>query len=223
MSVRHDERMRRFVQAGLYVVTSREFSAGRSTPAIVKAALDAGVSLIQLREKSLSKRELLAFGREVRALTAAVGAILIVNDYVDVAMALDADGVHLGQEDFSIAEARRIAPDLIVGASTRSAAQAEEAQCAGASYVNIGPLFPTSTKEKAAAWLGLDGLRAIAGRLTIPFTVMGGIKAHHIPDLLAAGARTVAVVSAVTAAADPAAAARGLLAAIRGAEKSSSS
>ena len=215
MGARHAERMKRFVKAGLYVVTSREFSAGRQTEAIVGAVLKAGVSLIQLREKGLSKLEFLAMAREVRRLTAEAGALLIINDHLDIARAVDADGVHLGQDDLPVAEARRLAPDLILGASTHSEDEAVAAEKAGASYVNIGPLFPTGTKEGAARWLGVEGLKAIAPLVSIPFTVMGGIKRQHIPALVAAGARTLAVVSAVTAAEDPGAAARDFLDAIR--------
>jgi thiamine-phosphate diphosphorylase len=134
---------------------------------------------------------------------------------VDVALAVEADGVHLGLEDFPIAAARRLGPDLIIGASTHSRAEAEAAQAAGASYVNIGPLFPTKTKAWGEAFLGLEGLRDVKSAVRIPFTVMGGIKREHIPALVAEGARTIALVTAVTAAPDPEAAARDLLAAIR--------
>jgi thiamine-phosphate pyrophosphorylase len=212
----HAARMERFVRAGLYLVTSQALSAGRSTPAVVDAALRGGVRLVQLREKDLALRDLLAMARELRAMTRQYGALLIINDRLDVALAAEADGVHLGLSDLPIADARRIAPDLIIGASSHSEAEAEIARREGASYVNIGPLFPTRTKEWNDAFLGLDGLRRIAPTVGIPFTVMGGIKEKHIPDLVAAGARTIAVVTAVTAAPDPELAARRLLELIRG-------
>jgi len=210
----HEERLQRFGRAGLYLVTSRLLSRGRTTPEIVRAALAAGVRLIQLREKELCARDLVALGREIRRMTADAGALLIVNDRVDAALEIRADGVHLGQEDLPVAAARRLAPDLIIGASTHSAEEAHAAVEAGASYVNIGPLFPTRSKEWGGTFLGIDGLRRIAGSLSIPFTVMGGIRKEHIPDLVAAGARTVAVVTAVTAADDPQRAAAELLASI---------
>lgn len=212
----HSQRMERFGRAGLYLVTSQPLSAGRPTLAIVEAALRGGARLVQLREKELPLRDLMALARDVRALTRRHDALLIINDRVDVALAVEADGVHLGQSDLPIPDARRIAPDLIVGASSHSVEEAVAAEREGASYVNIGPLFPTRTKEWTDAFLGLDGLRRIAPSVGIPFTVMGGIKAHHVPDLLAAGARTLAVVTAITAAADPETAARDLLARIRG-------
>ncbi len=211
----HAERMARFRAAGLYLVTSEPLSAGRSTETIVRAALDGGARLIQLREKELSARALTALAQRVRALTAAAGALLLIDDRLDIALAVGADGVHLGQDDLPIADARRVAPDLILGASTHDIAEARAAEAAGASYVNIGPLFPTGTKLWTGAFLGIEGLRRIAPRVNLPFTVMGGIKKAHIPELLTAGAQTIAVVTAITAAPDPRAATADLLAEIR--------
>jgi thiamine-phosphate pyrophosphorylase len=208
--------MARFRQAGLYLVTSEEMSRGRSTVEIVRAALRAGVRLVQLREKRLDQGPFCRLAEKVRAMTAESDALLIINDRLDVAMAVGADGVHLGQEDLPVPHARRLVPDMIVGASTHSAQQAAAAEQAGASYVNIGPLFPTGTKPEHASGLGVEGLRRIGPAVTIPFTVMGGIKAEHVPALVRAGARTLAVVTAVTAADDPESAARDLLACIRG-------
>jgi thiamine-phosphate pyrophosphorylase len=207
--------MTRFRSAGLYLVTSQALSAGRTTPEIVAAALEGGVKLIQLREKDLPVRELMTLALDVRELTRRAGALLIINDRVDVAMAVGADGVHLGQDDLPIAAARGLSAELIIGASSHNEEEARAAEAAGASYVNIGPLFPTRTKEWTDAFLGAEGLRRIAPVVGIPFTVMGGIKPHHVPEVCAAGAQTLAVVTAVTAAPDPAAAARDLLEAIR--------
>jgi thiamine-phosphate pyrophosphorylase len=210
----HEERMRRFREAGLYLVTSQVLSAGRSTEDIVEAALRAGVRLIQLREKGLPLRDLLRLADRVRQLTRAAGALMIVNDRLDVALAVGADGVHLGQEDLPVERARQVAPDLILGASSHSVEEARAAEAEGASYVNIGPLFPTRTKEWTSDFLGLEGLTRIAPVLGVPFTVMGGIKEHHIPDLRRAGAHTLAVVTAITAADDPERAACALLKAL---------
>jgi len=209
------DRMRRFQQAGLYLVTSQALSRGRSTLEIVDAALAGGVRLIQLREKEMPMPDFLRLAAQIRTRTDGAKALLIINDRLDVALAVGADGVHLGQADFPIAPARRLAPDLIIGASTHSPAEAQAAEHAGASYINVGPLFPTQTKQISGEFLGLEGLSKIALHVTIPWTVMGGIKQKHIPDLLKAGARTIAVVTAVTAAADPAQAARNLLSLIR--------
>jgi len=208
--------MRRFGSAGLYLVTSASVSRGRPTEKIVESALEGGVRLVQLREKDLSSRELTGLARRVKRLTDRYGALLLINDRLDVALAVDADGVHLGRDDLPVADARRIAPEMIIGASSHSEEEAAAAEMQGASYVNIGPLFPTATKKWTDEFLGLDGLRRISGRLKGPFTVMGGIKSGHIPDLVAAGARTIAVVTAVTAAEDPERAARDLLKLILG-------
>lgn len=211
----HDVRLRRFTAAGLYVVTSSELSK-RPTLEIIDAVLKAGVSLIQLREKSCSTAELMQLARQARTLTARYDALLIINDRLDVAMACAADGVHLGQNDFPVSDARRLAPKLLIGASSHDVDEAREAEAAGASYVNIGPLFPTTTKEWKGAYLGMDGLKAIAAQVSIPFSVMGGIKRQHIPGLVSAGAHVIALVTAVTQADDPGQEAAELLQLIRG-------
>ncbi|MCK5849283.1 MAG: thiamine phosphate synthase [Kiritimatiellae bacterium] len=211
----HDERMRYFLRAGLYFVTSRAMSNGRGTSDIVKHALAGGVKLVQLREKNIPLQQLLDLAYEVRKLTSDAGALLIINDRLDVAQAVGADGVHLGQDDFPVADARRICPDMIIGASSHNEEEAKIACADGASYVNIGPLFTTQTKEWNDDYLGLEGLQRISAVMTVPFTVMGGIKKRHIPDLVMAGARTIAVVSAITAVDDPCEAAKDLLSCIK--------
>lgn len=212
----HDERLRRLTGAGLYMVTSQELSRGRTTQNVVAAALAGGVKLVQLREKSMPTRAFYELASRIRELTHAHDCLLIINDRLDVALAVGADGVHLGQDDLPIPQARALAPDLIIGASTHTIAEARTAQQEGASYLNIGPLFATKTKQWSGAFLGLDGLRRIAEQVSIPFTVMGGIKPAHIPGLLDAGARTIALVTAIAAADDPTAATRELLMAIKG-------
>ena len=211
---KHNSRMERFVQAGLYLVTSATLSGGRSTRQIVTWALEGGTKLLQLREKALPGREFFELALDIRRMTSEAGALLLINDRLDIALAVEADGVHLGQDDLPIERARRIAPDLIIGASSHSVAEARQAEKLGASYVNIGPLFPTKTKEWTADFLGIEGLKAISPLVSIPFTVMGGIKKEHIPALKAAGARTIALVTAVTQAPDPRQAAADLLAEI---------
>ena len=211
----HQLRMEKFKQAGLYLVTSQPLSRGRSTGGIVKAALAGGIRLIQLREKEMPLPQLTRLAEKIRAMTKKAGALLIINDRLDIALAVKADGVHLGQDDLPVAKAKKIAPDLIIGASTHSLKEALAAQRAGASYVNIGPLFPTRTKKWDKRFLGILKMKQIAARIKIPFTVMGGIKAEHIPDLVKAGAKTIAVVTAVTAAGNPRKATEHLLALIR--------
>ncbi|MBI2441178.1 MAG: thiamine phosphate synthase [Lentisphaerae bacterium] len=211
----HDERLRQFQQAGLYLVTSQALSRGRRTPEIIAEALAGGVRLVQLREKEMPRNDFFGLAEQVRAQTKAADALLIINDHLDVALAVGADGVHLGTNDFPIGPARRLAPDLIIGASTHSAAEALSAERAGASYINIGPLFPTQTKTWEGEFLGLEGLKKIAALVSIPWTVMGGIKSEHVPALIKVGARTIAVVTAITAADDPEQAARELLALLK--------
>lgn len=210
----HEARMRRFREAGLYLVTSAEVSRGRTTLFVVEQALKGGVRLVQLREKHLSTRALVELAVQVKARCDKAGALFLINDRLDVALAVDADGVHLGQDDLPAREARRLAPDMIIGVSTHGPEEAVKAEQDGASYINIGPLFPTRTKAWTDDFLGLQGLLDVSDAVGLPFSVMGGIRAAHIPDLVEAGAETVAVISAVTAAEDPAAAAERLRGAV---------
>lgn len=208
------ERLARFDRADLYVVITEALCAGRSALEILQQTLAAGVRLVQLREKELSGRALYERALDFRRETRVAGALLIVNDRLDIALAAGADGVHLGQDDLPVAAARRLAPDLIIGASTHSLKEALAAQEAGASYVNIGPIFATQTKETATP-LGPEIIDRIAPHLSIPWTTMGGIKASNIEQVVAHGARRPAVITAVTAAPDPEAAARQLRGLIR--------
>ena len=209
------KKMSIFRNAGLYLVTSQSMSAGRTTLEILEPALKAGVKLIQLREKELSANDLYRLAVKARDLTSRHNALLLINDRLDIAMASGADGVHLGQSDLPIQDARRIAPDMIIGSSSHNEAEAVKAQEDGASYVNIGPIFPTGTKKWDDEFLGVESIPRISKQLKIPFTVMGGIKLQHIPELRKAGARIIAVVSAITAALDPVSSASALLKAIK--------
>ena len=136
--------------------------------------------------------------------------LLVINDYVDLALACGADGVHLGQGDLPLEAARRIAPELLIGISTHNLDQALAAQNGGADYVNIGPIFPTKTKEKTSSPLTPRAIEEIAPHLQIPFTVMGGINESNLDSVLDAGARRIAVVTAVTLCPDIPAAVRRL-------------
>ena len=211
----HRERMDQFADCALYVVITEAFCAGRSALDVLDACLDAGVRLIQVREKDLEALELYRRAQAFRARTRAAGALLIIDDRVDLALAVEADGVHLGRSDLPIDAARRIAPELILGASSHDPGQAAEAQNAGASYVNIGPIYATQTKTHTAAPVGPEMISRVAACLSVPFTCMGGIKAHNVHELVARGARHIAVVTAVTAAPDIAGAVQALHQAIR--------
>ncbi len=197
----HEERMARFEENALYVVITEAFCNGRRALDVLDAALEAGVRLVQFREKGRPDRELYLRALAFRDRTQAAGALLIVDDRVDIARAVEADGVHLGQNDLPVAAARHIAPELVIGASTHSLAEAMAAQDAGASYVNIGPIFGTQTKEGVQP-VGPGLIDIVRPHLRIPFTTMGGIKEHNVGEVLERGARHVAVVTAVTEAAD---------------------
>jgi thiamine-phosphate pyrophosphorylase len=205
----HAERLRVFQEADLYVVITEALCAGRSTLKILGMTLAAGVRLVQLREKDLNSRLLYELAVEFQRQTKAAGALLIINDRLDIALAAGADGVHLGQDDLPVSVARRLGPELLIGASTHSLEEALGAQEAGASYVNIGPIFATPTKE-AATPLGPGMIDRVVPQLRIPWTTMGGIKKTNIDQVVARGARHPAVITAVTAAPDPTITAREL-------------
>lgn len=204
------ERKALFEQVDIYPVTCERLSAGRSDLDVLDGVIKGGARIIQLREKDLSEGDYYRLAERFRERTARAGVLLIINDRVDVAIAVGADGVHLGQDDFPIPAARRIAPDLLIGASSHNLEEALCAQEEGADYVNIGPIFPTGTKEGVEHFLGPEAIREIVPHLQIPFTVMGGIKESNIGEVLAAGARKVAVVTAITQAPDIAGAVRSL-------------
>lgn len=210
----HAARIDLFQTADLYVVITEQFCAGRSALDVLDAVLDAGVRLVQFRENGLDDAEMYRRCDAFRERTREAGALLIVDDRLDIALAAGADGVHLGQTDLPTDAARRIAPELIVGASSHNLDEALAAQEAGASYVNIGPIFPTQTKSVSTGAVGPGMIEVVAPHLRVPFTCMGGIKIENIHEVLRRGARHVAVVTAVTAALDVRAAAAELRRAI---------
>jgi thiamine-phosphate pyrophosphorylase len=177
---------------------------------ILEAIIRGGAKIIQLREKEASKKDLYETALAFREKTLNAGVLLIINDHVDVALALDADGVHLGQDDLPVAIARQIAPDMLLGASTHSRAEALEAIRDGADYINIGPIFPTGTKAGIKNILGPEAVPEISRDIQVPFTVMGGINGSNIDHVLAQGAKRVAMVTAITQAEDVAEAVREL-------------
>ena len=184
---------------------SSEFTNGRPCLEILKQIAAGGAHIVQLREKSKSKKELYELALAYRRICSAHSMLLIVNDHLDVAMAAGADGVHLGQNDLPVAAVRAVAPELIIGASAHNVAEALRAQSDGADYVNLGPIYPTNTKSVPTGPVGIELIKEAAPQLNIPFTVMGGIKERHLPELFAAGARKIAMVTEITQATDPAA------------------
>jgi thiamine-phosphate pyrophosphorylase len=194
----------------LYVIVDRDVLGGRDPSAVAAAAARGGADVIQLRAKGARPEEIAALGRGVLAATRAAGIPLLINDYPEVAGALGAEGVHLGQDDAPLAEARaRLGPSGILGKSTHSLEQAAAAAAEGATYIGVGPVYATPTKPGASA-VGTALVEAVAGSLDLPFVCIGGLDAATIPAVVRAGARCVAVVRAVCAADDPEAAARAL-------------
>ena len=193
-----------------YLVTQESLSAGRTTPEIVEAAIEGGIDAVQLREKDTSARERYELGQTLRELTAGADVPLLVNDRVDIAQAIDADGVHLGDSDLPIEAARDIlGPDAIIGRSASTVAAAKEAQEAGADYLGVGAVYATGSKDDIddeEYEIGTDRIRKIANAVSIPIVGIGGITADNAGEVAAAGADGVAVISAITAADDPAAA-----------------
>ena len=196
---------------GLYLVTDRVLAGGRELVDIVGEAVAGGVSCVQLREKHSDTRVFIDQARQLMALLKPAGIPLIINDRVDVALAVGAAGVHLGQKDMAIADARRLAgPRMIIGISAESLEDALRAESEGADYIGVSPVFATATKADAAPPLGLAGLRRIRAAVALPLVGIGGISRDNAGAVIAAGADGVAVVSAVVAASCPRSAAREL-------------
>ncbi|MDG4825590.1 thiamine phosphate synthase [Asanoa sp. WMMD1127] len=200
----------------LHVVTSA--AGGAAALAAVRAALAGGAPVVQVRTKTSDDRSRYAFAREVVLLCRAAGALCIVNDRVDLALAARADGTHVGADDLPVEVVRRIAgPAHLIGGTARDPARAAELVAAGADYLGVGPAFATVTKDGLPDPIGPAGVGAVAAAVKVPVIAIGGVTAARVPSLRAAGAHGVAVVSAVSDAPDPAAAAASLLSALDGA------
>ncbi len=202
MGALKEKRMEKFRNADLYLVITEEFTAGRGTLRVLEEAADAGIRLVQLREKHITKKELFSLAEQFRKICDRYDITMIMNDHIDIALLTGADGVHLGQDDLPLEQAVKLAPELIIGRSTHSREQALEAEAQGAAYLNLGPIYPTQTKSTPVKPLGIAIVREAGPLLHIPFTVMGGIKERHIPELLAAGAKYIAMVTEITQAPD---------------------
>ncbi|RLM68663.1 thiamine phosphate synthase [Halorubrum sp. Atlit-26R] len=192
-----------------YLVTAASRSKGRKTPEVVAAALDGGVDVVQLRDKATSARERYETGLRLRELTAEAGVPLVVNDRIDLASAVDADGVHLGQSDLPVAVAReQLGEDAVVGVSASTIEGAEAAEAAGADYLGVGAVYGTESKDVSGDrdGIGVERIAAVAEAVEIPVIGIGGIDADNAAPVVEAGATGVAVLSAITAAEDPEAA-----------------
>ena len=189
---------------GIYGILGEAFSLGRSNVETARLMVDGGIDVLQYREKAHKKdrREMLAECREIRKITADAGVPFIVNDFLDIALLTDADGVHVGQEDLPVKAVKRLFPGLLVGCSTHSPEQAAAAVADGADYIGVGPIFTTRTKEDVCDAVGFEYLEHIAENHTIPFVAIGGIKRHNIGQVAARGARTICLVTEIIGAAD---------------------
>ena len=197
----------------LYVVTDRQLTAGRPLCLVVEAALRGGARALQLREKDLSPRELYPLALEMRQLTRAYGAQLLINDRVDVALAVNADGVHLTTTSLPASIARQVlGPGRLIGVSTHTRAEAQAAADEGADFIVFGPVFFTPSKASYGQPVGLDALRAVRAVVKSPILAIGGIKPTNLDQALAVGADGIAVISAVISADDPTAATQEMLA-----------
>jgi thiamine-phosphate pyrophosphorylase len=202
---------RRLAGCRLCLLVTQKLCPGGAGP-VIRAALAAGVGMIQVREKSLPDRELADWGRRVREWTAAAGALYIMNDRPDLAVATDADGVHLGQDELAVRDARRIVgPHRLIGVSTHTLDQARGAVLDGADYLGIGPVFHSETKQFRDL-AGPEFVRDVMTEITLPAFAIGGISVETIDQVVSAGATRIAVSRALCASPDPAAATRDLLA-----------
>ena len=189
-----------------YLITQENLSAGRPTEAIVDAALAGGVDIVQVREKHRTARTRLEIAETLRGPTAEADVPLIINDRLDIALAVDADGVHLGDDDLPVAVARaQLGEDAIIGRSVSTVETAEAAERAGADYLGVGAIYTTSSKDvdDEENGIGLDVVTHIADAVDIPLVGIGGVTPERTPDVVEAGADGVAVITAITEAADP--------------------
>jgi thiamine-phosphate pyrophosphorylase len=208
----------------LYVLTDQNLSRGRSNEEVVEEAIAGGADAIQLRDKGCTAKQLLQEALKLKEITSKSGVPFIINDRVDVAMAADADGVHLGQDDIPLVWARKLlGKDKIIGISTHNLEEAIQAEKDGADYIGVGSVFPTTTKPDARPLEGLKLIADIKRNARIPVVAIGGIKEENVAQVGEAGADCIAVISAVVSAANMSEATRDLrerfLAAKRGMEK----
>lgn len=197
--------MQKQLPAGIYGITAEKFSNGRSNIEVVREMIRGGVSVIQYREKHAHKaiRDIYEECREIREMTRRHDVVFIVNDFVDIALLVDADGVHLGQDDLPVDQVRKlVGKDKLIGLSTHSPDQARAALAIGADYIGVGPIFETRTKENVCAPVGLDYLEYAIANVPIPFVAIGGIKEHNLHEVCRRGARSVCLVTEIVGAPD---------------------
>ncbi len=200
---------------GLYFITSSDFKYSHEK--LAEMALKAGIKIIQFREKKMSSKKMVEIAKKIRRLCNDYDATFIVNDRIDIALICDADGVHLGQDDIQIEDAKMIF-DGIIGISVDNVEEALKAEKGGANYIGVGPVFPTSTKKDAGDVIGIDGLKNIKKVVSIPVVAIGGINRDNILQV-SKYADCIAVVSAIANTEDPYSSARELLEILKKREK----
>lgn len=199
------DNVKKSLESGLYGITAEKFSCGRTNIEVVGQMIEGGIVTIQYREKKDSKSSLEIFTecKIIREMTRQAGVTFIVNDHVDVALLVDADGVHVGQDDLPVDEVRRLIGDeKIVGLSTHSPEQARKAEKAGVDYLGVGPIFATQTKDNVCGPVGLEYLDYVVGNISLPFVAIGGIKRNNIEEVFRRGAATVCLVTEIVGAPD---------------------
>ncbi|WP_377888511.1 thiamine phosphate synthase [Alkalihalobacillus sp. R86527] len=182
----------------LYVITGEEYHPGSSLVEVMEESILGGAKIIQLRDKKSSKKVILEKAKVLRELTIKHNVTFIVNDHIDIALAVDADGIHLGQDDLPISVARKIiGSDKIIGISTHKIEEARQAQKEGADYIGAGPVYATNSKSDVVDPVTTSYIREVASEISIPFVAIGGIKLHNVDEVLAAGASRICVISEV--------------------------
>jgi thiamine-phosphate pyrophosphorylase len=195
--------MNRKVFQGLYCITAEKYSRGRSNIETAEAIINAGVKILQYREKEKSNGDKYYECLKLRAMTRQNNVLFIVNDNVDIAIAVGADGVHIGQEDLPVEIVRTLVGDeMIIGVSTHSPNQALEAACKGADYIGVGPIYPTKTKADVCRAVGIEYLDYVVKNISIPYVAIGGIKIHNIQEILKHGGKCIAMVTEIVSAPD---------------------
>ena len=195
--------MRNLVGADIYALTGEEYALGRSNIEVVQLLVAAGIKVIQYREKEKKMGEQYRECLAIRQITRDAGVTFIVNDHVDLAMLVEADGIHLGQDDLPPEQVRSlVGSKMIIGLSTHSPEQGLAAVQAGVDYIGVGPIYTTQTKKDVCAPVGLEYLNFVVKNLNIPFVAIGGIKEHHVPTLRQHGAKCLAMVTELVGAPD---------------------
>ncbi|MCL6634622.1 MAG: thiamine phosphate synthase [Peptococcaceae bacterium] len=191
------------LEADIYGITAEEYSRGRSNIEVVAQMIEAGIKVIQYREKEKKAREKYLECLKIREMTRAAGVTFIVNDHPDLALLVDADGVHLGQDDLPPEKVRElVGEEMLIGLSTHSPAQAGAAVRSGVDYIGVGPIFATRTKKDVCDPVGLEYLEYVVRHINLPFVAIGGIKEHNIAEVSRRGARCIAMVTEIVGAED---------------------